>query len=240
MRDYLDMPGSIGGTDMYEYDKSISARVRIRYHVLIWRYFWSYPDELLYLQGMQYLLEAPREASTNDCWLTAINKTSAQIDALKISDDEFSAIFQDPSTRNFHYVLSSSVMSLAGVFRQALRAEAASRIAMTAIALKRYQQKHGSYPQELGLLVPDFLTAVSNDPVDGKPLRYRLQADGTFLLYSIGENGIDDGGDAALAKDATSASTDWLNRKALDWVWPQPATQAEIDKYNSDQAHKSN
>ena len=30
--------------------------------------------------------------------------------------------------------------------------------------------------------------------MDGQPLRYRRNADGTFLLYSIGENGKDDGG----------------------------------------------
>ena len=35
------------------------------------------------------------------------------------------------------------------------------------------------------------LASVPLDAVDGQPLRYRRNADGTFSLYSIGENGVD-------------------------------------------------
>jgi hypothetical protein len=56
-------------------------------------------------------------------------------------------------------------------------------------------------------------------------LRYRLKADGTFLLYSIGADGKDDGGDAGGA----TRMFYWLHGR--DWVWPQPATEAEIQNY---------
>ena len=45
-------------------------------------------------------------------------------------------------------------------------------------------------------MTPEFLLAVPIDPMSGKPLGYRLKQDRTFVLYSTGEDGKDDGGDA--------------------------------------------
>ena len=42
------------------------------------------------------------------------------------------------------------------------------------------------------------LEAVPLDPYDGQPLRYRRLADG-IAVYSIGKNGVDDGGDTTNA-----------------------------------------
>ncbi len=82
-------------------------------------------------------------------------------------------------------------------------AEVAKQTALTAIALKRYQLKYKNYPQSLEAMVPEFIPTVPNDPVDGQPLRYRKDNQGTFLLYSVGENGKDDGGDPSLEKRCT-------------------------------------
>ena len=136
-------------------------------------------------------------------------------------------------------MLSESIVTLAGVVRKVMRVEAAKQIVVTAIGLKRYQLKHGNYPPNLDSLVPEFLSVIPTDPVDGKPLNYRLKADGTFLLYSVGENGKDDGGDPSLKKGVESSSFNWQNPHALDWVWPQPATAEEIQKYYDEQAKKS-
>jgi hypothetical protein len=82
-------------------------------------------------------------------------------------------------------------------------------------------------------LTPDLLPSVPIDCMDGQPLRYRPNADGTFLLYSVGENGVDDGGDPSVPKNYnyTGSSFYWQKDIALDWVWPQPATEAEIQAY---------
>ncbi|HEV2327184.1 MAG TPA: hypothetical protein VGY56_00165 [Verrucomicrobiae bacterium] len=45
----------------------------------------------------------------------------------------------------------------------------------------------------LTALVPAYLPAIPLDPVDGKPLRYRRNGDGTYLPYSVSPNGRDDG-----------------------------------------------
>lgn len=118
------------------------------------------------------------------------------------------------------------------LIRLTMGAEAARRMAITAIALKRYQLKHGKYPSTLSDLVPEFVSSVPRDPVDGKPLRYRLIPDGNFLLYSIGENGKDDGGDGSSSNTIGPGFPDrWNARDALDWVWPQPAAAAEIQYF---------
>ena len=112
-----------------------------------------------------------------------------------------------------------------------MRMVTTKEVVITAIALKRFQMKNGHYPTGLAGLVPAFLPAVPLDPVDGKPLRYRSNGDGTFLLYSVGENGKDDGGNPSLEKGAKSSSYFWDNPDALDWVWPQPATPQEVQNY---------
>ena len=126
---------------------------------------------------------------------------------------------------------SQSFNGLASAKRKAVRIETAQNVVITAIALKRYELRHHQLPATLDELTPDLLKAVPIDCMDGQPLRYRRNADGTFLLYSVGENGKDDGGDPSLEKGVTGSNFYWQNDRALDWVWPQPATAEEIQKY---------
>ena len=122
-------------------------------------------------------------------------------------------------------MLSQSIPGLIALYRKAMTVEAGRQITVAAIALKRYQIKHGNYPPDLNSLVPEFVPNVPFDPMDGQQLRYRPKADGTFLLYSIGENGKDDNGNPSLERGVQSKSLYWQNARALDWVWPQPVTQ---------------
>ncbi len=64
----------------------------------------------------------------------------------------------------------------------------------TGMALERHRMVRGAYPAALEELVPDFLPEIPADPFDGKPLRYRLQADGSPHLWSVGSDLVDDGG----------------------------------------------
>jgi len=189
--------------------------------LFLWRYWWSYPDELRRLKGDEVLLETTRFVKTNHFFQTAMQHQTKELDALglnKVADDSSGSSNQD-----MHTLLSQSFPALSGVSSRLMRIEAARQITVTAIALKRSQLKHGNYPPDLNSLVPEFVSAVPFDPVDGQPLRYRPKADGTFLLYSIGENGKDDNGDPSLEKGAQSKSLYWQNIQALDWVWPQLA-----------------
>jgi hypothetical protein len=220
-------------------EDSLLNRTKLRTKVFLWRYWWSYPDELRCLKGYEVLTETLRQAGTNGCFKDALSMQDAALNHLGISQLNSSLDTLFSGETDFHSMLSESIVTLAGVTRKAMRVEGAKQMIVTAVALKRYQLKHGNYPQTLDLLVPEFVSAIPPDPVDGKPLRYQPKADGTFLLYSVGENGVDDGGDPALEKGAESSSFNWLNPHALDWVWPQPATPEEIQKYYEQQARKN-
>ena len=73
------------------------------------------------------------------------------------------------------------------------RAIAHERLLTVELALRCYQSKEGRAPVRLDELVPNYLSKVPQDPFSGRPLIYRPQ--GTdWLVYSVGEDGLDDGG----------------------------------------------
>lgn len=63
-----------------------------------------------------------------------------------------------------------------------------------AVACERYRLAQGKWPVLLDALVPAYLPAVPLDPFSGQPLLYRLLPDGV-VIYSVGDNGVDDQGD---------------------------------------------
>jgi hypothetical protein len=86
--------------------------------------------------------------------------------------------------------------TLTTAFDAKSRILAAREILLTAIACQRYELKTGRPASQLGDLVPDFLPTIPRDPFDGRPLRFRL-SDNTIVIYSVGKNGKDDGGQNA-------------------------------------------
>ena len=62
-----------------------------------------------------------------------------------------------------------------------------------AFALAAFKKDNGQFPARLDDLAPKYLPTIPNDLFSDKPLIYRLEDKG-YLLYSVGPNGIDDGG----------------------------------------------
>ncbi len=91
--------------------------------------------------------------------------------------------------------------------------------ARIAIALERHRLKHGEFPEKLDALAPEFMAKVPHDIINGEPLHYRRTGDGLFVLYSVGWNMKDDGGEVAWGKGKTPA----LDFNQGDWVWRYPA-----------------
>jgi len=73
------------------------------------------------------------------------------------------------------------------------RCEQEQRNLHLAFALAAYKCDHGRYPAKLDELVPKYLQAIPSDLFSDKPPVYRLEDKG-YLLYSVGENGVDDDG----------------------------------------------
>ncbi len=119
-----------------------------------------------------------------------------------------------------------------GFLARAAQAEAERRIIITALALERFRVKFGNYPETVQALAPDFLPSPPIDFMNGQPLRYWLNEDGHFLLYSVGLDCVDNGG----RMESPSAEGDRIStltnpnasRPESDVVWPLPASSADI------------
>ena len=92
-------------------------------------------------------------------------------------------------------------------------------LARIAIALELYRIKHGGYPDTLTPLAPTYIKTLPFDLITDTYLHYRIKADGTPLMYSVGLNKTDENG---------------LVKKALtlgDWVW-QYTLPKDFDEEN--------
>lgn len=98
-----------------------------------------------------------------------------------------------------------------------LDAQATRDITVVALALERYRLSQGEYPASLQALAPEWIQRVPDDVFTGKPLLYRRESSGVFVLYSTGPNGADDNGQwAPVSKaDRNRGSSD-------DIVWRYP------------------
>jgi hypothetical protein len=94
--------------------------------------------------------------------------------------------------------------------------QASIDLARVACALERYRLAHGEYPETLDALAPQFITQLPHDIINGEPLHYRHMDDGKFVLYSVGWNEKDDGGQVVLTKGGS------VDREKGDWVWQYP------------------
>ena len=76
------------------------------------------------------------------------------------------------------------------------RVIAHERLLTVELALRCYESDQGHAPTELEQLVPNYIHRVPLDPFSDRPVIYRPQGD-YWLVYSVGEDGIDDGGKRA-------------------------------------------
>jgi hypothetical protein len=73
------------------------------------------------------------------------------------------------------------------------RARMRDALDQVGFALVAYRADHGTYPESLNVLPAKYIARLPQDFFTEQPLRYKRQGGG-FLLYSVGSNGVDDGG----------------------------------------------
>jgi hypothetical protein len=87
------------------------------------------------------------------------------------------------------------------------RNDAGNALCLVSLALHAHKLENGNYPAQLKELAPRYLRQVPADPFGaGEPLRYQKRGD-TYLLYSIGPDGIDNGGQPIAHRKTTTASS---------------------------------
>jgi hypothetical protein len=197
----LDNPlGAGGSSSVFDYMKDLGAIGSRAASDIIWRLCWSYDDELRTLQATQVAVETVRQIKTNGFFNSALAEQDKKIKALGL-DNRTNNWLRTRFNNNFLNLFDGVPFTTGRTINRLLRTESTRRVTIIAIALKRYQLRHGALPASLSALSPEFLSEIPRDPTDGQPLIYQLNPDGTFALYS------------------------------MTWVWPQPATAEETEQY---------
>jgi hypothetical protein len=178
---------------------------------------------------MQTMIDAARDAERRR---SILDRLPERRDAGAIFDNLVPA----PQPKGFDVCQYERPLTESWVF-QSLGAQTVAQMAVAAIALKRYHMAHNSYPAGLGELVPRFVQRIPADFMDGRDLRYRLNPDGTFLLYSVGNDGVDNGGDSAPPSSRTQRPVGSFF-SGRDRVWPRAATAEEVAAFNARMAAK--
>ena len=130
------------------------------------------------------------------------------------------AILQLLAKRNPYELFARYFLrSMPTVSRKFVRSQTSTDLARLAIALERHRLAHGNYPETLDALVPQFIAKLPHDVINGQPLKYRRNADASFILYSVGWNEKDDGGTVVM----TTGKTPSVDPKKGDWVWNSAA-----------------
>ena len=101
-----------------------------------------------------------------------------------------------------NFIAGMLVPSLSSAVLATGRAQAASHRAAIACAIERYRLTTGSLPKTLDQLVPSYMETLPHDVINDEPLIYKPEGNHRYLLYSVGSDQTDDGGDFK-----------------KDWVW---------------------
>ncbi len=156
--------------------------------------------------------------------LEAIHLETGEVDTVLL--DRYAAELEQLKQRNSPYVFLArrSMLEPQRLLQFVLMHQAAVNQLIIACALEEYRLQQGGYPEKLDELMPKYLSQIPRDVIDGKPMRYRREAQDSIVLYSIGWNRKDEGG---VVKETTVTKTSPLfgftyasrDRTQGDWVF---------------------
>lgn len=137
-----------------------------------------------------------------------INVTNQTIEPAQLADSDQAILKTRTHLTPYNFLAAIAVPNITKAMTTVAFDQTWANEAQIVCALERFRLTNGHYPKRLEELVPQFITQLPHDIIGGKPLQYHRTADGKFLLYSIGWNETDDGGQ--ISQDHTHG----------DWVWP--------------------
>lgn len=163
---------------------------------------------LLEMERLQALVAITRWEASDPATATAFaadvdafyKQAMSQISETTLTTELKASVLAEPSdfdrffTREFLDTISAETLRRTAQSHESKRLDAlATRVVL---AIMRYDRRHGTLPPALEALVPEFLDALPFDPFTSSTLRYRIdeQAPGGFVLYSVGLDGVDNGG----------------------------------------------
>jgi hypothetical protein len=193
--DYLRGGGSIG--DVFDGPQPPPARVVPA--------GWLYQNQLTINRGFQDYLLPPVDAASHRFYPDKCRELDTEL-----------TNYIDGGFRFYRIFARMMMPALENAVKKYAFAQVSVDEATVVCALERYRLANGQYPETLAALEPKFIKSVPKDAVSGEALKYRRTDDGKFLLYSVGWNGTDDGGNYGL----TTGTSPHQDQFSGDWVWP--------------------
>jgi hypothetical protein len=128
-----------------------------------------------------------------------------------------------------YWPVATLMPAIARIAERSYRCKTEIQTLITTLAILRFRQIHGLYPDDLDqLLKTDLLKTLPMDPYSDKSLVYRRTED-SFMLYSVGENFTDDGG------TRHGPSMNWGEDGKGDRVfWPIESYQQRQERYEKE------
>lgn len=151
------------------------------------------------LKSLETILETPSNQYKVD------GKIADRVDRL-IEEKEMSELSLVARLRYLLVVRSSRSNRRQGMQKQFQRIHASRQAIRILIALRRYKEKSGVWPETLEQIEPKLPDQMLTDPQNNGPFAYICDGD-DFIFYSKGPNNIDEGGSKSGSAD------DWL-------LWP--------------------
>jgi hypothetical protein len=99
----------------------------------------------------------------------------------------------------FKLVSGMFLPSLTKAVKKHMREDVLVQLTRCGIAVERFRLKNGKLPASLEEIVPDFLAGEQMDPFSGEPMQFETNEEG-YVIYSVGQNGEDDGGKVSSKK----------------------------------------
>ena len=120
---------------------------------------------------------------------------SAHASPLVEKKRRFEKLNQEVLKNRYQAPMTSLVFPALEMVSQAVAKGQANRAAaVIGVAAYRYALEHNRLPDKLEDLVPEYLPLIASDPFDGQPMRMKLPKTGELVIYSVGQNLQDDGG----------------------------------------------
>jgi hypothetical protein len=155
-----------------------------RVYTPIWKYTWSRQDELRCAELIDERIAASRAATRE--------RSAAPV---KVFGDHFDTAMKDLNwsqypLRNpydyFRYRVSPRTERFYSSMERPWAAQTRRELAIAALAVKRCQLRHNRLPPTLEALMPEFLSEVPHDFMNGQPLKYKLTTT-SFELHATSD-----------------------------------------------------
>lgn len=175
-----------------------------------------------------YMPSTPQKAAK------IIDESFEKLYAMAEPDFDWDKQLTEPSVKfrfNFRYLIKHMASFLEQPYYRIhdlyLRVLSGQRGSRLLIALRRYKNKNGHWPESLDDIKSLAPEEIFVDPINGSSFIYKL-TDENFILYSKGKNNIDEGGKRDKWDEEKTGADDWL-------IWPPRSRKSKEKKADAEQ-----